>query len=176
MYSLHLTHPKWTHTRSSGQPCYSARGAVGGSGSPCSRTPQSWYWRRILPPPTIPTGPEIRTHNLPLTSPTRYPLGHDCPRLPWPQPQSIPCEVSPKFLNRFCLTILIRLRFSRLVVHLFLPHFFLPLNFLLSCLDTALCEQPASLAMNVCGLPSLWRVSMIVFWTTVRSTVFPMIV
>ncbi len=78
MYSLHLTHPKWTHTRSSGQPCYSARGAVGGS-VPCSRTPQSWYWRRILPPPTIPAGPEIRTHNLPLTSPTRNPLGHDCP-------------------------------------------------------------------------------------------------
>ncbi len=76
MYSLHLTHPKWTHTRSSGQPCYSARGAVGGS-VPCSRTPQSWYWRRILPPPTIPAGPEIRTHNLLLTSPTRYPLGHD---------------------------------------------------------------------------------------------------
>ncbi len=83
---------------------------------------------------------------------------------------------SPKFLNRFCLTIFIRLRFSRLVVHLFLPHFFLPLNFLLTCLDTALCEQPAYLAMNVCGLPSLWRVSMIVFWTTVRSAVFPMIV
>ncbi len=48
---------------------------------------------------------------------------------------------SHKFLNRFYLTILIRLRFSRLVVHLFLPHFFLPLNFLLTCLDTALCEQ-----------------------------------
>ncbi len=48
---------------------------------------------------------------------------------------------SPKFLNRFCLTILIRTRFSRLVVHLFLPHFFLPLNFLLTCLDTVLCEQ-----------------------------------
>ncbi len=45
MYSLHLTHSKWTHTQSSGQPCYSARGAVGGS-VPCSRTPQSWYWRR----------------------------------------------------------------------------------------------------------------------------------
>ncbi len=28
-------------------------------------------------PPTIPAGPEIRTHNLPLTSPTRYPLGHE---------------------------------------------------------------------------------------------------
>ncbi len=55
MYSLHLTHPKWTHTRSSGQPCYSARGAVGGS-VPCSRTPQSWYWRRrerwLFTPPT----------------------------------------------------------------------------------------------------------------------------
>ncbi len=25
----------------------------------------------------------------------------------------------------------------------FLPHFFLPINFLLTCLDTALCEQPA---------------------------------
>ncbi len=83
---------------------------------------------------------------------------------------------SPKFLNQFCLTILMRLRFSRLVVHLFHRHFFLQLNFLLTCLDTALCEQPASLAMNVCGLPSLWRVSMIVFWTTVRSAVFPMIV
>ncbi len=43
---------------------------------------------------------------------------------------------SPKFLSGFCLTILIRLRFSRLVVHLFLP-----LNFLLTCLDTALCEH-----------------------------------
>ncbi len=55
MYSLHLTHPKWTHTRSSGQQCYSARGAVGGS-VPCSRTPQSWYWRRrerwLFTPPT----------------------------------------------------------------------------------------------------------------------------
>ncbi len=65
---------------------------------------------------------------------------------------------------------------ARLVVLLFLPHFFLPLNFLLTCLDTALCEQPASLAMNVCGSPSLWRVSMTVFWTTVRSAVFLMIV
>ncbi len=82
---------------------------------------------------------------------------------------------SPKFLNRFFLTILIMLRFSRLVVHFFLPHFFLPLNFLLTCLDTALCWT-ASLAMNVCVLPSLWRVSMIVFWTTVRSAVFLMIV
>ncbi len=77
---------------------------------------------------------------------------------------------SPKFLNRFCLTILIRLWFSRLVVHLF-PSTQLSVNMLgYSTLWTA------SLAINVCGLPSLWRVSMIVFWTTVRSAVFPMIV
>ncbi len=81
-----------------------------------------------------------------------------------------------QILESICLTILIRLRFSRLVVHLFLPHFFLQLNFLLTCLDTALCEQPASLAMNVCDLPSMWRVSLIVFWTTIRLAVFPMIV
>ncbi len=108
---------------------------------------------------TLPAGAGIRTHNLGLprvSSPTFYPLGHNCPLMP--------------------LTILIRLWFSRLVVHLFLPHFFLPLNFLLTCLDTALCEEPGSLAMNVCGFLSLWRVSMIVFWTTVRSAVFPMIV
>ncbi len=30
-----------------------------------------------LPPPTIPAGPETRTHDLQVTSPTRYPLGHD---------------------------------------------------------------------------------------------------
>ncbi len=39
------------------------------------------------------------------------------------------------------------------VVHLFLPHFFLPLNFLLTCLDTALCEQPASLAWMFVAYP-----------------------
>ncbi len=77
---------------------------------------------------------------------------------------------SPKFLNRFCLTILIRLRFSRLVVHLF-PSTQLSVNMLgYSTLWTA------SLVMNVCVFSSLWRVSMIVFWTTVRSAVFPMIV
>ncbi len=43
-FSLHLTHPKCIHTHSSGQPCYGARGAVGGS-VPCSRAPQSGYWR-----------------------------------------------------------------------------------------------------------------------------------
>ncbi len=32
-----------------------------------------------LPPPTIPAGPETRTRDLWVTSPTLYLLGHDCP-------------------------------------------------------------------------------------------------
>ncbi len=32
-----------------------------------------------LPPPTIPAGPETRTRDFWVTSPTLYPLGHDCP-------------------------------------------------------------------------------------------------
>ncbi len=31
-----------------------------------------------LPPPTIPAVPETQTHDLLVTSPTLYPLGHDC--------------------------------------------------------------------------------------------------
>ncbi len=75
-----------------------------------------------------------------------------------------------QILELIFLTILIRLRFSRLVVHLF-PSTQLSVNMLgYSTLWTA------SLVMNVCVLLSLWRVSMIVFWTTVRSAVFSMIV
>ncbi len=33
-----------------------------------------------LPPPTIPAAPETQTRDLQVTSPTRYPLGHDCPK------------------------------------------------------------------------------------------------
>ncbi len=62
--------------------CCGTWGAVGGS-VPCSRAPQSWYWGwresavHSLPPPTIPAGPETRTRNLWITSPTLSPLGHD---------------------------------------------------------------------------------------------------
>ncbi len=77
--ALHLTHPsahtqQWTHTRSSGQPMGSSWGLA--QGSHLSRG--AGY---SLPPPTIPAGPETRTHDLRVTSPTLYPLGHDCPGL-----------------------------------------------------------------------------------------------
>ncbi len=58
------THTPWTHTRSSGQPFMlrspgSSRGIEGGESAVHS-----------LPPPTIPAGPETRTPNLWITSPT----------------------------------------------------------------------------------------------------------
>ncbi len=46
----------------------------------------------------------------------------------------------------------------------------------LTCFDTALLEQPPLSVMTLCDLPSLWGVSMIVFWTIANSTVFPTIV
>ncbi len=72
--------------------------------------------------------------------------------------QSIPCEVhslwsSPKFLNRFCLTILRRLQSSRLVVQLFLPHFF----------------PSTQLSVNMLGYSTLWTASFfgnVCFWLT----------
>ncbi len=68
MCSLHLTHP----SGAVGSRHCGARGAVGGS-VPCSRvSPQSW---------TLPARAGTRTHNLGLplvSSPTLYPLGHDC--------------------------------------------------------------------------------------------------
>lgn len=39
-------------------------------------------------------------------------------------------------------------------------------------LYTAVCEQPASLAMIICGLSSLQRVPLTVCWTTVMLAVF----
>ncbi len=46
----------------------------------------------------------------------------------------------------------------------------------LICFDTALLEQPPLSVMTLCELSSLWRVSMIVFWTIAKSAVFPIIV
>ncbi len=46
----------------------------------------------------------------------------------------------------------------------------------LICFDTALCEEPHLSVMALCDLPSLWRVSMIVFWSIAKSAVFPIIV
>ncbi len=64
--------------------CCGARGAVGGS-VPCSR---SWCWRwRECCTFTPPTDNFCRTRDSnpqpQVTSPTLYPLGHDCPKAEW---------------------------------------------------------------------------------------------
>ncbi len=46
----------------------------------------------------------------------------------------------------------------------------------LICFDTALLEQPPLSVMTLCDFPSLWRVSMFVFWIIAKSAVFPIIV
>ncbi len=46
----------------------------------------------------------------------------------------------------------------------------------LICFDTALCKQPPLSVMTFCDLPSLWRVSMFVFWIIAKSAVFSIIV
>ncbi len=46
----------------------------------------------------------------------------------------------------------------------------------LICFDTALLEQPPLSVMTLCDLSSLWRVSMIVFWTIAKSAVLLIIV
>ncbi len=98
------THTHREHTpRAVGSQCCGTQGAAGGS-VPCSRAPQSWYWRwrerwTFTPPPTIPAGPETRTCDLRVTNPTLYPSGHDCPlknilnktRLPYSYKQLLKC-------------------------------------------------------------------------------------
>ncbi len=46
----------------------------------------------------------------------------------------------------------------------------------LICFDTALLEQPLLSVITLCDLPSLWRVSMFIFWTIAKSAVFSIIV
>lgn len=53
---------------------------------------------------------------------------------------------------------------------------FIPPYFLYIGLDTAFCEKAASLAITLCGVPSLWRVAITVYWTSVKSDVFSNIV
>uniref|UniRef100_A0A9J8C882 HTH cro/C1-type domain-containing protein n=1 Tax=Cyprinus carpio carpio TaxID=630221 RepID=A0A9J8C882_CYPCA len=77
-------------------------------------------------------------------------------------PDSVHCfRRSPKVWNRSFSTIFL--------------HFFLPTDFPLRCLDTALWEQPIRSEISFCVLPSRLRVSMMAFWTAVRSAVLPMI-
>ncbi len=90
--ALHLTHPRCTHTAVSSEQTHTpgahqrcGTGEQSGvrclaQGSHLSRGIEGGESAgHSLPPPTNPAGPETRTCDLWVTSPTLYPLGHDCP-------------------------------------------------------------------------------------------------
>ncbi len=89
----------------------------------------------------------------------------------WLQLQSTPCEAIPSVWIGFAW------QYSQACGHpCCLCTFSYPISSFQStlhliCFDTALLS-----VMTLCDLSSLWRVSMIVFWTTANSTVFPIIV
>ncbi len=83
---------------------------------------------------------------------------------------------SPKCLNRHCW------QYSQACGHpCCLCTFSYPISSFQStlhliCFDTALLEHPHLSVLTLCDLPSLWRVSIIVFWNIAKSAVFPIIV
>ncbi len=94
----------------------------------------------------------------------------------WLQLQFTPCEALP------CVWISFVWQYSQACGHPgCLCTFSNPISSFQStlhliCFDTALLEQPPLSVMTLCYLHSLWRVSMIVFWTIAKSAVFPIIV
>ncbi len=94
----------------------------------------------------------------------------------WLQLQSTPCEALPSVWISFSW------QYSQACGHpCCLCTFSYPNSSFQSTLhliyfDTALLEQPPLSVMTLCDLPSLWRVSMFVFWIIAKSAVFPIIV
>ncbi len=90
--------------------------------------------------------------------------------------QFTPCEAFPSVWIGFAW------QYSQACGHpcclytLFYPISSLQSTLHLICLDTAFLEQSPLSVMTLCDLPSLWRASIIVFWTIAKSVVFPIIV
>ncbi len=82
----------------------------------------------------------------------------------WLQLQSTPCEALPSVWIGFAW------QYSQACGHpcclctFSYPNSSFQSTLHLICFDTALCKQPHLSVMTFCDLPSLWRVSMIVFW------------
>ncbi len=97
-------------------------------------------------------------------------------KISWLQLLFTPCETLPSVWIGFAW------QYSQAFSHLCcLCTFSYPISSFQStlhliCFDTALLELSPLSLMTLCDLPSLWRVSMIVFWTITKSAVFPIIV
>ncbi len=94
----------------------------------------------------------------------------------WLQLQSTPCEALPSVWISFAWLYSQACGHPCCLCTFSYPNSSFQSNLHLICFDTALCKQPHLSVMTFCDLPSLWRVSMFVFWIIGRSAVFPIIV
>ncbi len=76
----------------------------------------------------------------------------------------------------FAKTVFSSLRSSLLLVHIFLPDLFLPVNFAFNMLWYSTLWTATSFSNDALWLTLFVEVSMIVFWTVAKSAVFPIIV
>ncbi len=91
----------------------------------------------LLPNPNVPRGSPAKFSDRPLLpaakvklpAPARMGAGSGSPNPMQPSTSVRSLGTSPKCLNRLCLTLFLSLRSSLLLVHLFLPNFFLPVIF-----------------------------------------------
>ncbi len=74
------------------------------------------------------------------------------------------------------LAVFSSLRSSLLLVHIFLPNFFLPVNFAFNMLWYSTPWTATPFSNDPLWLTLFVEVSMIVFWTIAKSAVFPIIV
>ncbi len=97
----------------------------------------------------------------------------------WLQLQFTPCEALPSVWIIFAWQYSQACSQPCCLCTFSYPIYSFQSTLLLICFDTALLEQPPPpppSVMTLCDVPSLWRVSMIVFWTIAESAVFPIIV
>ncbi len=96
--------------------------------------------------------------------------------MPWLQLQSTPFEALPNVCIRFAWLCSQACGHPCCLCTFSYPNYSFQSTLHLICFDTALCKQPHLSVMTFCDLPSLWRVSMFVFWIIAKSAVFPIIV
>ncbi len=94
----------------------------------------------------------------------------------WLQLQSTPCEALTSVWISFAWQYSQACSHSCCLCTFSYPKSSFQSTLHLICFDTALCKQPHLSVMTLCDLPSLWRVSMFVFWIIAKSAVFPIIV
>ncbi len=87
----------------------------------------------------------------------------------WLQLQFTPCEALPSVWISFAWQYSQACSYPCCLCTFSYPIYFFQSTLHLICFDTALLEQPPLSVMALCDLSSLWKVSMIVFWTIAKQ-------